>query len=259
MGVLYLENSLSTHAFTPDRTQILHMLSSQIAVSLENARLYQEQQQLSTSFARFVPTEFLESLEKHSVTDVRLGDAVRRTMTVMFADIRRFTSLSEHMNVDDNFRFLNDYLQYIEPDVYSHGGFIDKYIGDAVMALFPGGADSAVKAAVAMQQSIARYNEERGRQGLEPIQVGIGLHTGEVMLGTVGSAHRMDTTAIGDTVNLASRVENLTKSMNTPVLITGATFDALENPSQFVTRRVGEETVRGRTEALTIYDVIVPL
>lgn len=257
IGLLYLENSNTTHAFTPDRTQILHMLSSHMAVSLENARLYREQQQLTTSFARFVPTEFLESLNKHSVSDVRLGDAVRRTMTVMFADIRRFTSLSEHMNVDDNFRFLNSYLQFIEPDVYSHGGFIDKYIGDAVMALFPGGADAAVKAAIAMQHSIARYNVERRRQGQEAIDVGIGLHTGEVMLGTVGSAHRMDTTAIGDTVNLASRVENLTKSTNSPVLITGATFDALEHPSQFVTRRVGEETVRGRSEALTIYEVII--
>ncbi len=257
MGVLYLENSLSSQAFTPDRTQILHMLSSQIAVSLENARLYREQQQLTSSFARFVPTEFLESLDKHTVVDVVLGDAVRRTMTVMFADIRRFTSLSEHMNVDDNFRFLNTYLQHIEPDVYANGGFIDKYIGDAVMALFPGGADAAVQAAISMQHSIARYNEERRQQGLETIEVGIGLHTGEVMLGTVGSAHRMDTTAIGDTVNLASRVENLTKSTKSPVLITGATFDALEDPSQFVTRRVGEETVRGRSEALTIYEVII--
>jgi len=258
MGILYLENSLSAHAFTPDRTQILHMLSSQIAVSLENAKLYREQQQLTTSFARFVPTEFLESLEKPTVLDVRLGDAVRRTMTVMFADIRRFTSLSEHMSVDDNFRFLNSYLQFIEPDVYAHGGFIDKYIGDAVMALFPGSADSAVQAAIAMQHSIARYNEERRQQGLESIEVGIGLHTGEVMLGTVGSAHRMDTTAIGDTVNLASRVESLTKSTNSPILITGATFDALADATQFTTRSVGQETVRGRTEALTIYQVIVP-
>lgn len=258
IGLLYLENSNTTHAFTPDRTQILHMLSSHMAVSLENARLYTEQQQLTTSFSRFVPTEFLESLNKHSVREVRLGDAVRRTMTVMFADIRRFTSMSERMTVDDNFRFLNDYLNVIEPAVYANGGFIDKYIGDAVMALFPHEADAAVHAAVTMQQNIAAYNAERRASHGEPIEVGIGIHTGVVMLGTVGSEHRMDTTAIGDTVNLASRIENMTKTTGTSILISGSTYDALRHASVFDVRSVGEETVRGRSEPLTIFEVIVP-
>jgi class 3 adenylate cyclase len=137
VGALYLENNLQTGAFTVRRLETIGLLTSQIAISLENARLYDQQKEMATAFARFVPTEFLELLGRESLLKVGLGDSVQREITVLFSDIRAFTSLSESMTPEENFAFLNSYLGGVGPVIRQHRGFIDKYIGDAVMALFP--------------------------------------------------------------------------------------------------------------------------
>ena len=167
--------------------------------------------ELTDAYGRFVPHQFLNLLGYESIIDVNLGDQVQQEMSVLFADIRDFTTLSETMTPQENFNFINAYLSRMEPAITSNNGFIDKYIGDAIMALFSDFADDAVKAGIAMLNILTNYNEDRQRVGYIPIQIGIGINSGSLMLGTVGGKSRMDSTVISDAVNLASHIEGLTK------------------------------------------------
>ncbi|MBD3308633.1 AAA family ATPase, partial [candidate division KSB3 bacterium] len=210
MGAIYLDNNLTTGAFTLDRLNVLKILSAQMVISIENATLYNqittaleyqieladEQIELTNAYSRFVPREFLRLLEKKSIIDVQLGDHVEKEITVMFADIRGFTHLSEQLTPQENFNFINSYLSQMNQIIREHQGVIDKYIGDAIMALFPTSADDAVKCAIAMLEKLKRYNQGRKRAGYRPIQIGIGLNTGLLMLGTIGDQHRMEGTVI---------------------------------------------------------------
>jgi len=252
IGVLYLENRLTSHAFTSDRAGVIRLLVGHMAIALENAHLYGQQRATLTAAARFVPSEFLDALGITTIQEVNLGDAVRIRMTVLFADIRRFTSLSEKLSVDDTFGFLNDYLNAVTPAIRQHNGFIDKYIGDAIMALYPGDPNDAVRSALAIQEALTEYNEHRSVNGEAPVHVGIGIHTGDVMLGTVGAQDRLDTTVIGDTVNIAARLEELTKRSDTSIIISEEVRQALPRGLVHVTD-LGVETIRGRTAPLQIH------
>ncbi|MEM8638298.1 MAG: adenylate/guanylate cyclase domain-containing protein [Cyanobacteria bacterium P01_G01_bin.54] len=205
---------------------------------------------------RFVPHEFLTLLGKDSILDVHLGDqVVHRNMTVLFSDIRSFTSLSESMTPERNFNFLNSYLECVSPVIREHRGFIDKYIGDGIMALFPHSAKDAIQAAIAMQQQLARFNQQIIEEGYPAIQIGIGLHQGALMLGTVGESQRMETTVIADAVNLASRLEESTKQYGATLLISQQTLDTLPNPEQFEHRFLGKILVKGKKEAIPICEI----
>ncbi|AFZ19746.1 AAA family ATPase [Allocoleopsis franciscana] len=254
-GIVYLENNLTTGAFTPKRIEMLSILSAQAAISIENARLYSNMAALNTAYERFVPRQFLQFLDKKSIIDVQLGDQIQQEMSVLFSDIRDFTTLSESMTPQDNFKFINSYLSRMEPAIRENQGFIDKYIGDAIMALFSGAADNALKAGIAMLHRLTEYNQNRMKSGYEPIQIGIGIHTGSLMLGTVGGYNRMDGTVISDAVNLASRVESLTKIYGIPLLITHQTFLRLSNPSDYKIRKIDEVKVKGKSELVTVYEV----
>jgi two-component system sensor histidine kinase ChiS len=210
---------------------------------------------IGSAYGRFVPREFLRFLQKDSIVDVELGDSVEREMTIVFADIRGFTRLSEGMTPAENFRFINDYLSQMEPVIAEYDGFIDKYIGDAIMALFPNSADDGLQAAIAMLGRLATYNETRDRQSLEPIAIGIGINTGSLMLGTVGGTLRMDSTVVGDTVNLTSRLEGLTKVYGTPLLITHNVVATLQDPAVYCLRMIDHVTMRGKSEAVSIFEV----
>ncbi|MEZ4266614.1 MAG: AAA family ATPase [Myxococcota bacterium] len=254
-GILYMENNLAFGAFTDAHRDVMLMLGAQIAVAIENAELFAEQRKMTESFARFVPTEFLEHLGRDRLVDVALGDSVERDITVLFSDLRGFTTLSESMGVTENFQFLNAYLERMEPLIQQNGGFIDKFIGDAIMALFPASPLDAVKAGLAMQHALAEHNAERHEAGRMPLEMGIGIHSGSVMLGTVGSASRMETTVIGDTVNLASRIEGLTKTTGAHLLLSEDTFRRLPQPDAFMWRRVGRVRVKGRAAPCELYEV----
>jgi PAS domain S-box-containing protein len=221
----------------------------------ERIRFTDELFQLNKAYERFVPNQFLQFLEKSSIIDVELGDQVQLEMSVLFSDIRDFTTLSESMTPEDNFRFINSYLSRMEPVINENNGFIDKYIGDAIMALFSGEADHAVKAGIAMLQGLVEYNHNRANFGCAPIQIGIGINTGTLMLGTVGGQNRMDGTVISDAVNLASRVESLTKNYGVSLLITQETYSRLENPSEYAIRTLDTVKVKGKSAAVTVYEV----
>ena len=211
--------------------------------------------ELNRAYSRFVPHEFLKFLNKESIIDIQLGDQVEKEMTILFSDIRDFTSISEKMTPQDNFDYLNAYLGQMAPIIKQYQGFIDKYIGDAIMALFPTSVDNALKGAIAMLKTLAKYNKILQYTEFDTIHIGIGLHTGKLMLGTVGGQNRMDSTVISDAVNLASRIEGLTKIYHTPLLITENTYQQLTDPSQYQIRIIDRVTVKGKTELVTIYEV----
>ncbi len=210
---------------------------------------------INTAYGRFVPHEFLHYLNKATILDVRLGDQVQQTMTIMFADIRGFTAMSEQMTPKQNFDFINALLNRIGPIIREYDGFIDKYIGDAVMALFSDEADKAVDACLAILERLAAYNVERMTDGKVPIRLGIGLHTGSLMLGTIGEEERMDTTVISDSVNLSARIEKLTRYYDVDLLISEQTLNSMSDPDQHLIRFIGEVEVPGKSELVRVYEV----
>jgi two-component system sensor histidine kinase ChiS len=159
------------------------------------------------------------------------------------------------MTPRENFDFVNAFLRRVGPVIREHGGVIDKYIGDAVMALFPGPVEDAVRAAIAMQRQVAAYNATRRDHGYQPIAIGVGLHTGRLILGTVGEAERMNSTVISDNVNLASRLEGVTKYYGASIVISGATLALLPADVAFKTRFLDKIQVKGKHEPVVIYEV----
>ncbi len=215
-----------------------------------------ELKRLTDSFARFFPGEYLKFLRKDSVTEVQLGDYVSKTMAVMLSDIRSFTTLSESMTPQENFNFVNTYLKRVSPEIRNHYGIIVKFLGDGMMAVFPEGADDAVAAGIAKQKRVHEYNEERLAIGDLPLQVGIGIHVGHMMLGMVGEDNRIQGDAFSDNVNLTSRLEGLTKFYGVSMLISGQTLEHLSNPDQYQIRFLDRAIVKGRNESIAVYEVL---
>jgi len=210
---------------------------------------------LNQSMERFVPEAFLTFLSKESIIDVELGDQIQKEMTIMFSDIRGFTTISEHLTPKQTFNFLNDYLSRIAPIIRRHGGFIDKYVGDGIMAIFPGRVDDAVRCALDMVLEIRKLNIEREKEKLLPIATGTGIHCGTMMMGTIGEAKRMQTTVIADSVNLASRLENMTKETGSLLLISRDVYNRLEDSDAFMTRFIGTTNFKGKEEKIGVFEV----
>jgi class 3 adenylate cyclase len=226
---------------------------NQMAVTIEDYA--RELEALLEAYGKFVPHDFLRFLDKKSIVEVKLGDQVLREMTILFSDIRSFTNLSETMSPQENFNFLNSYLGRVGPEIRANHGFIDKYIGDAVMGLFPGQAEDGLRAGIAMQRKLVEYNEHRRRQHYEPIAIGVGVHTGNLMLGTIGEQLRMDGTVIADAVNLASRLEGLTKKYHVRILTTKDTLSRVKDASAFVHRFVDRVRVVGKKTPIVIFEI----
>lgn len=241
-------------ANTDRRDEIGHLARSFASMRDSVRSTINDLRETNLSIERFVPQAFLAKIGKPNIVSVALGDNKREDMTIMFSDIRNFTTLSETMTPDENFAFINSYLEHMGPVIREHGGFIDKYIGDAVMALFEK-ADDGVRAGVAMMESLDRFNTTREAGGLVPVNIGIGLNTGSLMMGTIGELHRMDGTVISDAVNLASRIESLTKVYRVGMLISQYTYDQLDHPDAYAIRPVDVVVVRGKTRPVVLFEV----
>lgn len=215
----------------------------------------QHQMELNKAFRKFVPHEFISFLNKKNITEIALGDQVEKEMTILFSDIRSFTALSETMTAEQNFNFINSYLSRMGPVIRRNNGFIDKYIGDAIMALFPGKVDDALQAAIEMRIALQEYNEHRKSQGYPAIDIGIGIHTGTIMLGTVGETERMEGTVISDAVNLTSRLEGATKTMHVPVIISKECVEKIQNVDRFFIRSIGSIKIKGKSQAVPLYEL----
>lgn len=206
------------------------------------------------SIERFVPQAFLAIVGKPSIVEVELGDNKRKNMTILFSDIRNFTTLSEAMTPDENFAFINAYLERMGPVIRDHNGFIDKYIGDAIMALFES-ADDALRAGLGMLETLEAFNADRRAAGQPLIGIGVGINTGTLMMGTIGEKHRMDGTVISDAVNLASRIESLTKTYHVGLLVSQYTVESLVDPKAYDIRPIDVVVVKGKTHPVTICEV----
>ncbi|MEA5594191.1 ATP-binding protein [Rivularia sp. UHCC 0363] len=212
--------------------------------------------QTSKSYGRFVPHEYLRFLSKESIIDVELGDHVSKEMAVMFSDIRSFTTLSESMTPQENFDFVNAYLRQVSPVIRDHRGFIVKYLGDGMMAVFPNGADDAVAAGIGKLKKVAEKNIIRNEKGQQPIKVGIGVHFGHMMVGMVGESARMQGDAFSDNVNLTARLESLTKFYGVSLVISEQALQHLNNPEKYQMRFLDRVIVKGRSEAIAIYEIL---
>jgi len=211
---------------------------------------------MNEAYFRFVPREFLEELGKKDITQIELGDQVQREMTILFTDIRGFTELSEDLSPKDTFDFINQYLGIMEPIITNNNGFIDKYIGDSIMALFSKDADDALIATLEMRRVLLDFNELRESEGKSPIEFGTGIHTGNLMLGIVGGYGRMDGTVVSDAVNLASRIEGITKHYGAAAIISEDTLIKLKNPTMFNYRLLDIAKVKGKKKAVYIFELI---
>jgi two-component system sensor histidine kinase ChiS len=177
-------------------------------------------------------------------------------MTILFTDIRGFTELSEDLSPKDTFDFINQYLGIMEPIITNNNGFIDKYIGDSIMALFSKDADDALIATLEMRRVLMDFNEVRESEGKAPIEFGTGIHTGNLMLGIVGGYGRMDGTVVSDAVNLASRLEGITKHYGAAAIISEDTLIKLKNPTMFNYRLLDIAKVKGKKKAVYIFELI---
>lgn len=210
--------------------------------------------ELNNSLERFLPREFISLLGRKSLMDIHLGDQVNQEMRVMFADIRAWSTLSEAMTPRENFQFLNAYLSYVAPVINAHNGFINQYYGDDIMALFPGSADDAVMAAILMHRSVNEFNEHRRKEGLQPIGIGVGLHTGDLMLGIIGNRERMQGTVVSDAVNLAARLEGLTRIYGSSIALSEPTLKLLKGKN-YKHRFVDKVQVKGKKEIVSVHEV----
>ena len=211
-------------------------------------------QQINLATQRFVPNEFIQSLGKSSLTEVKLGDLVEKEVSVLFSDIRDYTSLSEAMTPEENFKFVSSYMRRMGPVIQDHHGFVNQYLGDGIMAIFQRSPDDGLKAAIGMQQVMTEYNEQRRAENRREIKIGIGLHTGSLIMGIIGDKRRADAATISDTVNSASRMEGLTKGFGSKILISEVTLQKLAHPEEFKLRYLGKVKVKGKKNMIGLYE-----
>lgn len=250
------DSDLSSRATLKTSIKELFDLKHNFNSMADKIQNYQEHLlELNRAMERFVPDAFLNFLSKTSILEVELGDQIQKDMTIMFSDIRGFTAISEHLTPKQTFNFLNTYLSRIAPIIRRHGGFIDKYLGDGIMAIFPGRVDDAVFCALDMIQEIRKMNIEREKEGLALIATGTGIHCGTMMMGTIGEAERMQTTVIADSVNLAARLESMTKSVGAKLLISREVYNRLEDSDAFSSRYIGSTYFKGKTEQVGVFEV----
>lgn len=221
----------------------------------QNEKTLKEMLSFQKAFSRFVPTEFVRLLKKGDLREINFGDYSQREMTILFLDIRDFTTLSENMSPKDNFLFLNNFLKKIGPVIRENHGFIDKFLGDGIMALFPDDPAHGLDAAIEVLSQLKMYNKGRVRAGYPPVKIGLGLHTGEMILGTVGEQHRMETTVISDAVNTAARLEAETKNLGCSLLVSKELLHKVPRTSKYLARYVGKRPLKGKRDEIGIYEI----
>ncbi|HEV8244476.1 MAG TPA: adenylate/guanylate cyclase domain-containing protein [Polyangiaceae bacterium] len=252
VGVLSIESPTAL-TFEAEDEKLVTTVANLAAAAIKNARLYHDLSEMHRSGQRFVPHEFVRFLDKNSLKDLARGANVSRVMTTLFSDLRAFTSLVEGLDPSATFDLLNHYFAAMVPPIQQQRGFVDKFIGDAIMALFDDvAADGALRAAVEEHSALARFNQLRGSR----LGMGVGLHTGSLTLGVVGSEDRLSCTVYGDNVNLASRVEALTRTYGAAILLTGATYEALQDASAFALRYVDRVRVKGKEAAVDLWECL---
>ncbi len=256
-GVLYVDNMERASAFTQEELNVFALIAAQTGAAIDNSMAHQKiahQAQQRMALERFLSPEVAEMAMANP--DIRLG-GVNQKVTVMFADIRGFTTLSESLEPERVVELLNEYFTRVTDVIFDHGGMIDKYIGDAVMAVFGApiskGNDAAraVETAVQMQRLMAEINRDAQARHWPELQIGIGINTGLVTAGNIGSPRRLDYTVVGDTVNIASRI--MDSADGGKILISESTADELDQ--NYRLRKLPLKRIRGRSEPVRVFSV----
>lgn len=253
MNTVDEEGNLDVQVPVISRDEVGYLTSS-FNQMIDSVRVSNEKLvEMATSSRRFVPEQFLSALGRGDITDVRLGDAILKDMSVFFMDIRGFTDMSQRMTAQENLKFLNSLLERILPSIEDNHGFVDKYMGDSIMALFED-PDDALLAAVDLRREVLAFNQARAEGDVD---VGIGINSGELILGTMGTSGRIETTVIDSTVNVASRLESLTKELKVPIIIAETVYEALsENTrAELDTRELGPTKIRGIDREMNLFGV----
>jgi predicted ATPase/class 3 adenylate cyclase len=270
IGLVYLENDLTSEAFTPDRTLLMGLLSGQIAVSIRNAEIVghledrvrerTEQLELRTrfieqTFGRYTSSEIADSLLKSADALDFAGHT--KTATIMMSDLRGFAAFSDSLPPETIVTLLNNYLSEMTTIIQKYNGTIDEFIGDAILTIFgapfqrPDDAERAVACALEMQLAMPRVNAWNAEHGLPEVEMGIGINTGEVVAGNIGSRKRAKYGVVGSNVNLAGRIEGYT--VGGQVLVSQATRDAVKAPLTILSERTVEP--KGVAQPITLYEV----
>jgi adenylate cyclase len=264
MGAILL-GSTETIQYSAADLKYLITLALQSASAIESALLYERNireakereeamRQIYEVANKFVPYEFIGSLGKRVFTDIQLGDKVEKIVTVLFADIRDFTTLSEGMSPDENFSFVCSFNERMGPIIRHHHGFINQYLGDAIMAIFPNNSSDAIAAAIGMHRAVKELNGIRTSAGKQAIRIGIGMHTGPLIMGITGDHERLDAATISDTVNTASRLEGLTKHYGVSIVLSEECVNNMTDAENFYFRQLGLIQLKGKLAPLRIYE-----
>ncbi len=257
-GALYADRLDPFAAFKPDDLELISAVAAQTAIAVENARAHERlarEEVARANYSRFLP-EYVVKQMLENPESFKLG-GVSQTITILFADIRGFTRISEHAPPEKIVNLLNRYFSAMTDIIFAHGGTLDKYLGDGLMALFgaptatPDDASNALNAAVAMQRRLLGINRELREEGFAEIGVGMGLHTGEAIVGYIGSDRRSEYTAIGDTVNTSSRLES--NARGGEILISDATAKAAH--SRYKLKPRDPIMVKNREQPVKLWEV----
>ncbi len=257
-GAIYADRLDPFASFTPDDLELISAVASQTAVAVENVRAHERlarEEVARANYGRFLP-EYVVRQMLENPDSFKLG-GVNQKITVLFADIRGFTRLSEHAEPEKVVQLLNKYFSAMTDIIFAHGGTLDKYLGDGLMALFgaptatPDDATNALNAAVAMQRRLMGINADLREEGLPEVAIGIGLHTGEAVVGYIGSERRSEYTAIGDTVNTASRLES--NSTGGQILLSDAASQAANSRYPLIPRE--PIAVKNRVQPVPLFEV----
>jgi adenylate cyclase len=257
-GGIGLGSRLSADSFTPDDRDLLSTLSNQGAVAVENIRLVEQMKReeiVRTNLSRYLSPQIVEDVI-HNDVNVNLGGD-RKTVTVLFSDIRDFTSITESRPPDQLIHILNEYFTEMARIIFENNGSLDKYIGDALVAVFgslitiENPSQSAVQTAIQMMKTLPALNQHWTEEFGFSMDIGIGITTGDVFLGNIGSPERMEFTVIGDTVNVASRFSGLAKAGQ--ILVTRETFSRLPKETRFVEHPPSE--VKGKSGKLEVFEI----
>jgi adenylate cyclase len=260
-GALALGYKKSGHFYTREDIDLLNTLANSGAVAIENARLAEQmkkEETVRTNLARYLSPQIVDQIIKKDV-QVNLGGD-RKVVTVLFSDIRNFTSITETRQPDQLVLILNEYFTEMAKIIFENQGSLDKYIGDAIVAVFgsliplDNSAKNAVQAAIQMMKHMPVLNEKWMKEYGFSMDIGIGINTGEVFLGNIGSPERMEFTVIGDTVNVASRFSGLAQP--TQILITRETLSFLGNDVRY--NELPAAAVKGKAEKLKVFEILYP-
>ena len=264
MGAIIFASN-ETDAYSAASLKLLTTLALQSSSAIESSLLYEKNireaqekeaamRKIFDATGKFVPYEFLKSLGHELITDVKLGDQVEKIVTVLFTDIRNYTSLSEMMTPEETFGFICLLNARLGPIIRRNNGFINQYLGDSIMAIFPLSATDALSAAIEIQKEVSEFNKMRQEKNRSSIQIGVGMHTGPLIMGITGDYDRMDACTISDTVNTASRVESLTKHYKASILLSDASLKQIENAEHFHLRNLGFVQLKGKLSSINVHE-----